>query len=65
MKRLKVTLVSYMEVSEEDLEAYEAKTIQEAAENCRRWVEDGDMSLGEMTEDVSSFVIEGLEDGED
>lgn len=65
MKRLKITTTSYIEVPEDGLDAYDATTIKEAAENTRRWVEDGRVSLYEMTEDIASFTIEGLEDGED
>ena len=63
MPKLKVTTISYIDVPEEELEAYEATTIEEAAENYKKWVNDGDASLVELTENIDSFTIEGIEDG--
>ena len=46
--RLKVTIVGYIGVSDDDLESYDALTIEEAAHNQQQWNDSGGMGADEI-----------------
>ena len=58
---MKLVMTLRVEWEVDDLEQYKATTIQEAAENQKKWLEDGVAWLGDFVEDMEIVSLEGVE----
>ena len=59
--KLKITIVVEHEVKPENLKQYyEANTIQEAAVNQQKWLDEGACGLADLINDSAVVIIEGI-----
>jgi hypothetical protein len=59
--KIVMTFVAEIELAEEDLESYDATTIQEAAENQAAWLAEGSMTIEDFVPDMKLVSSEGVE----
>lgn len=57
---MKIVMTLCVEWDVNNLEEYEASTIEEAAKNQKEWLEEGSVWLGDFVEDMKIISVEGV-----
>lgn len=57
---MKIVMTLHVEWEVDNLEEYQATTIEEAAENQKEWLEEGSSWLGDFIDSMEIISIEGV-----